>query len=78
MSEFVEWGSLLNVVVFGLLVGAGVPALYAVGVRAVHGTHARDAQGHVLWWRRGIAIVCFAGCLAVVATGIVFIAAGGH
>lgn len=78
MNAFVEWDALLNIVIFGLLFGAGLPALYAIGVRALQGNHAQAPDGHVLWWRKVIAIACFALCVAAVAGGIVFIAAGGH
>lgn len=78
MNEFVEWGSLLNIVVFGLLVGAGVPAVYALGVRAVKNVGARDDAGRLPLWRKAVAVLCFGVCVAVVVTGVVFIAAGGH
>jgi hypothetical protein len=78
VTGFVEWDSLLNIVVFGVLFGAGLPALYAIGVRAVQGNRAHGPDGHVLWWRKAIAVTCFALCVAAVASGIVFIAAGGH
>lgn len=78
MNEFVEWGSLLNVFIFGLLVGAGVPAVYALGVRAIKNVDARDENGHLPLWRKAVAVLCFGVCVAVVVTGVVFIAAGGH
>ena len=78
MNTFVEWDSLLNIVIFGLAFGAGVPALYAVGVRALQGNHARGGDGQILWWRKGIAITAFAMCVAAVIAGVAFIAAGGH
>lgn len=78
MNEFVEWGSLLNVFIFGLLVGAGVPAVYALGVRAIKNVDARDKNRHLPVWRKAVAVLCFGLCVAVVVTGVVFIAAGGH
>jgi hypothetical protein len=78
VNTFVEWDALLNIVLFGLVFGAGLPALYAVGVRAVQGNRARGEDGEILWWRKGIAIVSFGLCVAAVVAGIAFIAAGGH
>ena len=67
-----------NILLFGVLLGAGVPALYAVGVRAVQGEDARGEDGRIVWWRRAVAVACFGACIAVVVAGIAFIAAGGH
>jgi hypothetical protein len=78
MSAFVEWEALLNIIVFGLAFGAGVPALYAVGVRALQGNRARGGNGEILWWRKGIAFAAFGMCVAAVIAGVAFIAAGGH
>jgi hypothetical protein len=38
MSEFIEWGALGQVVVAGLIIGAGIPALFALGLRLLAGT----------------------------------------
>jgi hypothetical protein len=38
MSDFIEWGALGQVLVVGLLVGAGIPALFALGLRLLAGT----------------------------------------
>lgn len=38
MSSFIEWGALGQVLVGGLLVGAGIPALFALGLRLLAGT----------------------------------------
>ncbi|WP_265521535.1 hypothetical protein [Oerskovia flava] len=38
MTEFIEFDALLKVVVAGLIVGAGLPALFAVGVRMLSPT----------------------------------------
>ena len=69
MSSWFNYGATLRSLVFGLLVGAGLPALFALGVRigAVNGTPptrtARLASGAV-----------FALVLAVVILGVLFIA----
>ncbi|MFC7878300.1 hypothetical protein [Isoptericola sp. NPDC057391] len=41
--NFVEWGSLGQVLVAGLIVGAGIPALFALGLRLLAGTTSSDA-----------------------------------
>ncbi|MFI9486923.1 hypothetical protein ACIG47_11075 [Promicromonospora sp. NPDC052451] len=38
MNEFIEWGALGQVLVAGVLVGAGIPALFALGLRLLAGT----------------------------------------
>ncbi|MDN4472336.1 hypothetical protein [Demequina zhanjiangensis] len=78
MSEYIEWSALGQVVLFGLIVGAGLPALFAVGVRALAGTGARDEDGHVRGSRAAVAIACFAVIIAAIVGAIVYIAAGGH
>lgn len=78
MSEFVEWGALANVLLVGLLVGAGLPALFAVGVRAISGSGARNEHGRVAPGRLAIAWTCFGIAILSIAGAIVFLAAGGH
>lgn len=78
MSSYVEWGALANIVVVGLLVGAGLPALFAVGVRAIAGPGARTADGRRSLARVTLAVVSFAVVVAAIAVAIVVIAAGGH
>lgn len=36
--NFIEWGALGQVLVAGLIVGAGIPALFALGLRLLAGT----------------------------------------
>ncbi|MFD7307146.1 hypothetical protein [Promicromonospora sp. NPDC059942] len=43
MSEFIEWGALGQVLVAGVLVGAGIPALFALGLRLLAGP-AKDRE----------------------------------
>lgn len=40
----IEWGSLGQVLVAGLIVGAGIPALFALGLRLLAGTTTADTQ----------------------------------
>lgn len=76
MGTFVEWGALLNIIVFGLLIGAGLPALYALGVRSLD-TSSR-AVGRSALLLRVAAYACFAVVVAAILGALIFIAAGGH
>jgi len=96
MNGIVEWGALGQVVVAGLVVGAGIPALFALGLRLLAGTTAAPRRataaadrtspergGPVVIprppvWRLVAAVLCFGTVVGAVATGIVFLAAGGH
>lgn len=78
MSEFIEWGALAQVVGVGLLVGAGLPALFALGVRALAGAGARDHAGQVKTGRRVLAWLAFGVVIATILGAVAYIAAGGH
>jgi hypothetical protein len=75
MSAWFNYTATLKILVFGLLVGAGLPALFAIGVRlhaAGVGVAGDDAHRHpgllVLSW------LIFALALAAVVFGVLFIA----
>ena len=77
--------SLWQVIVVGLLLGAGLPALFAIGLRVMHGgalgvdEHGNTTTAHPTLVRMAIAFLCFGVVVAVVAAGIVFIVVnGGH
>jgi hypothetical protein len=92
MSGIIEWDALGQVVLVGLLVGAGVPALFALGLRLLTlpvragvveagGTHDGDATG--TGGAPGLArrlggYLCLALCVAAIATGLAFLVSGGH
>mgnify|MGYP005813181095 CR=1 FL=1 len=78
MNTFVEWGALANVLVMGILVGAGLPTLFAIAVRVLH-PHGEDAdvRRHEAW-RKVVAYICFGIGAVTVLGGIAYIAAGGH
>ncbi len=92
MTEFIEWGSLAQVVVAGVVVGAGIPTLFALGLRLLVGHDAgapvsADAAGGgvrvATRTRPGTARlvgagVCFAVCVGAVVAGIGFLVSGGH
>jgi hypothetical protein len=76
--QFVEWGALAKIVVVGLVVGAGLPALFAVGVRSLAGPGAFDESGHRPRARVAIASASFLVVIGAVVTAIVIIGRGGH
>ncbi|WP_291377881.1 hypothetical protein [Demequina sp.] len=78
MSEYINVGALLNVVVVGLIVGAGLPALFAVGVRALAGPGSRDDAGRRQSAHIVIAVGSFGAVVAAIAVGVVLIVSGGH
>ncbi|GAA1376726.1 hypothetical protein GCM10009638_15540 [Luteococcus sanguinis] len=68
------------VLLVGVLVGAGLPALFAVGVRALAYGAGGDAElshesGHAIG--TVIAFLCFAVCLLVIAMGISIVVSSG-
>ncbi|HWK92874.1 MAG TPA: hypothetical protein VNR17_11515 [Luteimicrobium sp.] len=85
MSSYVDWSALGQVVLASVLVGAGLPALFALGLRGVFQAEGRieghDAHGEsdaaLAPPRRVLgtvtAAVCFVVVLAAVVGGIVLI-----
>jgi len=81
MSNWISLSALWKIVVVGILLGAGLPALFAVGLRALSmpGGGAQPAGpdsdqvvgGSPLGMT--IAVVCFAVVLAAIAIGIYYI-----
>jgi hypothetical protein len=81
VSGIIEWGALGQVVLVGLLVGAGVPALFALGLRLLTlpvraGTGAGDTAPGLA--RRLGGYLCLALCVGAIATGLAFLVSGGH
>jgi hypothetical protein len=85
VNSWIDLDALWQIVVFGLVAGAGLPALFAVGLRALSmGDRAQTADGAGEGAVGGgsnplgvaVAVVCFAIVLAAVAWGIYFIVAG--
>lgn len=86
----IDWTALVQVVVAGLVVGAGLPALFALGLRLVAGTGEHHAPGKAGRTSGPVviarpsplrmvgALLCFGTVVGAVAAGIVFLAAGGH
>lgn len=77
MSDYIKWRALADVVVVSLIVGAGLPALFAVGVRALAGPGSHTRAGRRAPLHVVLAVVCFAVVLGAIVTAIVIIAGGG-
>lgn len=75
MSSIVDVNALLSVVVAGVVLGAGIPALFAVGVK----TLTLPAGSTELALSRKVAAgLCFGICALAILGGVVFLAYGGH
>ena len=83
-SSWINLDALWKIIVFGLVLGAGLPALFAVGVRALGVGQSDEADtatgtaaetGTVQAGRSNVAgqafaVLCFAAILAAIAWGI--------
>ncbi|MFD9124821.1 hypothetical protein [Kitasatospora sp. NPDC059571] len=74
MNSWINLNALWRIVVVGMLAGAGLPALFAVGLRALNpparagaATTDRSTAGPVGYTRAGM---CFAVVLAAIGWGI--------
>jgi len=78
MSDWIDLSALWRIVVVGLLAGAGLPALFAVGLRALGPGTPEGPSGTTTANPLGIALatVCFAAVLAGIGWGIFFIVDG--
>ena len=82
MNNWVDVHALWQIIVVGLIAGAGLPALFAIGLRALNmpgdGAQPSGPGGLVGGSRVGMAtaMLCFAVVLAAVGWGIYFIVAG--
>ena len=84
MNSWINLQAIWEIVVVGLLAGAGLPAVFAIGVRAL-GTpgkgHVKASDSELVGGNpAGIAIaaVCFAVVLAAIGYGIYIIVISGH
>lgn len=82
-SSWVNVSALWKILVVGLLAGAGLPALFAVGLRALsvpgshqHGAASADRSVGGSAGGMAVAAVCFAIVLAGVGYGIYYIVNG--
>ncbi|MEN0127900.1 MAG: hypothetical protein AAGC49_00560 [Brevundimonas sp.] len=81
MSQYVDVEALTRVLVLSLVFGAGVPAVFALGVRVL-APAGRGASGsaagvvRLAWWRRVVGVLCFAVCAAAVVAGVAKLVVG--
>jgi hypothetical protein len=82
MSDWINYHALGNILLYGLVLGAGLPALFAVGLLALDydETDAAVASGTAAVTRNpariAVAGLCFAVVLAAAAYGVYFIVNG--
>lgn len=70
------FGSLIDVTIAGIVLGAGLPALFAVGIRLAHGpTRADGSSSSTLMGKAG-AGVCFGIIFLAIIVGILWITKG--
>ena len=71
------FGSLVDVTLVGILLGAGLPALFALGIRLAHGPSAVTADGTVTHHSsplgRTAAAICFGIIVIAVMVGILWV-----
>lgn len=81
MNSWIDLNALWKIVVWGLVLGGGLPALFAVGLRLwlehspapVSGTTTAAAPGRVA---QTVALLCFAVILGAIGWGIYVIVSG--
>ena len=84
MNQWIDLKSLWEIVVIGLLAGAGLPALFAIGMRALATTgkgQPRPAGSELVGGNRAgstVAALCFLIVLGAIGYGIYIIVASGH
>jgi hypothetical protein len=79
VDKWINLTAIWQILVVGLLAGAGLPALVAVGLRVLSpGSGAGAGAGSVAVGRYGAALSCFAIVLAAIGYGIYLIVIGGH
>ena len=78
MSQYIEWDALANVLVFAIIIGAGLPTLFAIGVRLIAAPGATGTDGRVARGRLIGAWACFAVVVLAILGAVAYIAAGGH
>jgi hypothetical protein len=83
VNSWINFGAIGDILVVGLLAGAGLPALVAIGLRVLSAPPVRDASGSAVAVRPtpvrvAIAGLCFAVVLAAIGYGIYLIVKSGH
>jgi hypothetical protein len=84
MNNWINLGAVWQIVVVGLLAGAGLPAIFAIGIRALgapgkgHVTAAEDELVGGSPAGIALAVVCFAIVATGIGYGIYIVVASGH
>ncbi|MGL4831224.1 MAG: hypothetical protein ACRCWS_01390 [Propionibacteriaceae bacterium] len=72
--------TLASVLVVGIILGAGLPAIYSLGMRSLMIGRALNAkgepEGHATWTGKILAVLCFGIVLLAIAYGILIIIFG--
>jgi hypothetical protein len=81
MNDWIDLHALGQILLLGLICGAGLPAVFAVGLKALHfGAPSTGSESDELVRGNavgvGAAVVCFAVVLAAIGWGIYLIVAG--
>ncbi|GEM_PF-4737054 len=75
----IEWSALLSVALAGIVIGAGLPTLFAIGTRMfTPQVSEAGAPLPITTGRKAIGYLCFGICIAAIVAGVFFLAAGGH
>lgn len=84
MNDWISLRALWQIVVVSLLAGAGLPAIFAIGIRALGmpgRRHVTTAEDELVGGRPAgiaLAVVCFAIAAAGIGYGIYIVVASGH
>jgi len=73
MDTYIDVAALSKVLVISLVLGAGLPAVFALGVRALAPSEGGSRALHVTG-----AAICFGICVAAVVAGVLRLALGGR
>ena len=82
MNATTMFTDLLQVIIAGLILGAGLPALFAVGIRLASGTNEINADGTITHtkdataFQKTLAALCFGVIIFSVLAGILWITKG--
>jgi hypothetical protein len=84
MSKWIDYKALWEIVVVGLLAGAGLPAIFALGMRALAipgKSHVRTSDRELVGGSpagTAVAALCFLIVLGAIGYGIYIVVASGH
>lgn len=76
MFADIDWGALAKVVSVSLLVGAGLPALFALGVRALADANSYSSEGKKRRGRIATAVAYFAVFGSAACSAVILISNG--